>query len=1061
MSQNNEKLYNAMQILNGVLAPFVNEKMTKKYGDAWWQECGYTYLARHWPVPYEREVLWVNLPKKPDLPSNLRILSANRFSSAFEGAIAIGKNDVQALINVRNDIMHPDINDISIAATQSALRRMRDCCIQIDQTAATKIEAIFSARTPVAPTVQLVIETPRNEPKPQHDIPRTIRLAMASAIPGEHPYDGAWIKSTSQKAEHKGHRVPVSTGGVIRGFWVQGLPDGEICMVPKQGIFALVFNFLQRCRTAHKPAFYESLQTKLGADVADAEWRFVFRAMIAVLLAIKCNSFDDGKVKFNCPQLSKADLRLALECLNEYIACFSRLAGIEKPAQIIVTAENAPEVTLEDDLDIEDIYGKGLAVPRVLWETKKIRYSVSAKNKNDFDMLLREIAPTYDDFLQGQLEALIVMLNARTHTVCVMPTGQGKSLIYYICAVLQPCPTVIFEPTDLLIEDQTKNLDRIHHFDHMRHIRFDDQDQDFSANLIFLTPETFLQRDLRKTLIYGNYYAKLANVVVDEVHCFSNLSHDFRPEYLMLVDKATEYLNNAVFLCFTATADATVMKDVLRQLHVGAESVVSPVKLEKRNIRLEIIPCDTDAEMRDAAVRLLRERSERTLVFTKTDDISKRLFLLLKENGISASTHKSGESTAVRSFAEGITATLIGTDEIGVGLNLPGVRNVLHFGIPLSMGDFAQQIGRAGRDGEDATATVLYLRPTAANAPQQLLSRDTHAANLAEIMETIPQNDYRDAVRCMTNDIPKKEDFRLTLNRLYEQANKIPEGEACEISFNAQEFKDIKRGLYGLYKLGIVSNWSLCKKTDSTVVIMLARPQDGAPLALIKENLRQYFSDVGGSSKYLLDLDFATTLNEVFRLYADWYFNHFIFHRHERFLAMVDFCKGAAGLSQECLRGRLSRCFTLNMVFVAETVEKYRRLTYPRIVERVYSADLHTERAALDDGSTDEYHAKLDFALLTFGILDGCMDCERLKRVFANVAGKDSSDFLDAIAVLYGKMRDPQDKFLLFSELCRFGQQRNVPFSTLFDAVFRSNPPDIVYYGVMANQINNLFTGEK
>lgn len=103
---------------------------------------------------------------------------------------------------------------------------------------------------------------------------------------------------------------------------------------------------------------------------------------------------------------------------------------------------------------------------RELWYGKPISYHFTKANLPDLERILREISP-YTYFKEGQFEVLCKMVSARKHTVCIMPTGSGKSLIYYMISILQPLPLFIVAPTDILIDDQIRNLKQIHHIDNV------------------------------------------------------------------------------------------------------------------------------------------------------------------------------------------------------------------------------------------------------------------------------------------------------------------------------------------------------------------------------------------------------------------------------------------------------------------------------------------------------------------------------------------------------------------------------------------------------------------
>jgi ATP-dependent DNA helicase RecQ len=184
-------------------------------------------------------------------------------------------------------------------------------------------------------------------------------------------------------------------------------------------------------------------------------------------------------------------------------------------------------------------------------------------NLRDIEYILSEISP-FDSFKEGQYEVLCRMLGSKKHMVCIMPTGSGKSLIFYMASILQPLPMFIVAPTEILIEDQIRNLKKFHHMDNVAHLRLTDENSfseyDIHNSLNYLTPKTVPNRHLLVKVQdiqqrnKPNQNARDEKIVLradtgvpiwywTKYTALSTWGHDFPPEYLMLSKYLNKYLD--------------------------------------------------------------------------------------------------------------------------------------------------------------------------------------------------------------------------------------------------------------------------------------------------------------------------------------------------------------------------------------------------------------------------------------------------------------------------------------------------------------------------------------
>ncbi|HLG27302.1 MAG TPA: RecQ family ATP-dependent DNA helicase, partial [Paenisporosarcina sp.] len=183
----------------------------------------------------------------------------------------------------------------------------------------------------------------------------------------------------------------------------------------------------------------------------------------------------------------------------------------------------------------------------------------------------------YETFRTGQEQVINQVLNGE-NSICVMPTGGGKSICYQIPALVLEGTTIVVSPLISLMKDQVDTLleagiyaayinSSLSH-EEVREVMYDVKRG--AVKLLYIAPErldsqTFLN-DLREIPV--------PLIAVDEAHCISQWGHDFRPSY-RLISRMTElFPNTPTVLALTATATPQVREDICRILQITEENTV-------------------------------------------------------------------------------------------------------------------------------------------------------------------------------------------------------------------------------------------------------------------------------------------------------------------------------------------------------------------------------------------------------------------------------------------------------------------------------------------------------
>jgi len=322
-------------------------------------------------------------------------------------------------------------------------------------------------------------------------------------------------------------------------------------------------------------------------------------------------------------------------------------------------------------------------------------------------------------FRRGQEEIVAAVVGGRD-VLAVMPTGSGKSLGYQLPAVMLPGTTLVVSPLISLIKDQVDELNR-------RGIRSAALHSLMSADLrrdvlraaragalrlLYVAPERFASDQFVQLL--GEL--RVARFVVDEAHCVSEWGHDFRPDYRRLRAAAARCRasdrahGRPPIAAFTATATPEVRDDIVALLGLQAPQVLV-AGFDRPNIYLRVERVDDEDGKNDLLPGLVRGR--RALVYAATRKTVEAAAKWLEASGVQAAAYHAGlddgERTRVQdAFARGSLPVVCATNAFGMGIDRPDVDAVVHYAIPGSVEAYYQEIGRAGRDGRSATATLLW-----------------------------------------------------------------------------------------------------------------------------------------------------------------------------------------------------------------------------------------------------------------------------------------------------------------------------------------------------------------
>lgn len=888
-----------------------------------------------------------------------------------------------------------------------------------------------------------------------------VEVVELSEIEEEISTDLSEVDFTYESIE--GLLIPCGIGKSDHGFIIKGLVDYSR-RTQNESIYAVIYNFLQRQTSIHEkkdlPLFIKNL--KLSFDL---DYKNVYRLTMILLSMIKHGYADNFSmpVKYDG---SIEELKVAIGLINDYANKLCSLSGIEYRQLFINGTGNATQISLTKQSDVYVVDFEGTSqTRRSIWLATRILYQNILDNLPILESLLVEIS-SFTSFKPGQVKAIADISKSKNHTIHIMPTGSGKSLIFYMSSMLQPCPTFIVSPTNLLIRDQIINLEKFHRIDDVCYLDAE-KNLDFtgfvpSNKLIYLTPETFQNDTLIKRFITLNNERKITAVVLDEIHCLSYWSHDFRPEYLMLSNQLDTFLDRTYFWGFTATANYTVVRDICDQLDIERSEVYSPLELKKTQLSYRFYEYKSQNEMLLKFNDLIAQSvklNQRVLVFVKNQDAAQKLLSNMGENKNEADIFDPKDQTTYHFFAEKKTKILIASDDLGVGINLPDVNTIIHYGLPISKGEYVQEIGRAGRNGEKVFSYVISQSASSIPEYPELVYRDTSPDKINNILNEIKlPNDFSEAFRKILKDILSRDDM---FSQLIEVKKSIESfKDRGYIECNIDKLQMYKRSLYVLFLFRYVHDWSISERNSNKIKFMVIIKPEEQNISSMKNKIRDYFYKLGEHRDSISKTSQAQTIEELLKIYINWYYEQFLYHHKEQFFDMISFIsthstndKAKQKDLDEEISERLSSYFSLSMLDVSEDEAKFTQLTLVNIIEFVTSPLESSTITNLERLLADKYAWKFDVAMFVYNLANTrIFESSRFRRILTNAQKIELNELFEILPIL-NQYLSIQTRFEMIKEVENFYADKD-EFVTRVSKYYGVIEADKIYYGIIAQSVN-------
>ncbi|MDA3883356.1 MAG: RecQ family ATP-dependent DNA helicase [Bacteroidales bacterium] len=317
----------------------------------------------------------------------------------------------------------------------------------------------------------------------------------------------------------------------------------------------------------------------------------------------------------------------------------------------------------------------------------------------------------YKQFRPLQLD-IIQSVYKGHDTLGLMPTGGGKSITFQVYSLMKEGICIVVTPLIALMKDQVDNLKAkkikaIAIYSGMSRREIDiayDNCIYGEIKFLYISPERLGTQQFKEKIQHMNVNL----ITVDEAHCISQWGYDFRPSYLEIAT-IRELIPNTPVLALTATATADVVEDIQEKLQFKKKNVLTK-SFERKNLTYLV------KEKQDKLgfiLSICNKIKGSGIVYVRTRKKTKEIASALIQKGLKADYYHAGLDSSTRQLKQeqwmkNPHGIMVSTNAFGMGIDKPNVRFVLHYDLPESLEAYFQEAGRAGRDGKESYAVLLF-----------------------------------------------------------------------------------------------------------------------------------------------------------------------------------------------------------------------------------------------------------------------------------------------------------------------------------------------------------------
>jgi RecQ family ATP-dependent DNA helicase len=360
---------------------------------------------------------------------------------------------------------------------------------------------------------------------------------------------------------------------------------------------------------------------------------------------------------------------------------------------------------------------------------------------------------------KGQDDAIHTIMS-KQDAVVILPTSTGKSLCFELPTLCMGWKTIVLYPLIALINDQYNQMMkkglRVGHInsqlgpEHNQSVL-----RDWAAgniDFMLVSPERFSNAEWFD--IVKRHPPDF--VAMDEAHCFAKWADTFRHGY-KVAGMMIQELRPKVVATFTATLKTDEEEELRAGMGLDHAKRVFHYP-PRKNLELRTLECDN---LRNLYPWIAQNCHGPTIVYCATtkvvDEAAEAMRGYVSSRVVTTyhgKLHRNDRVSAMDAFMRYKDPIVFATNAFGMGVNKRDVRHVVHIDPPANITDLVQEIGRAGRDGEQSWCWIL---PNADGSRRRKNLIDMSYPSITDIERFVvanaPKQDHNGIITCMRKDM--------------------------------------------------------------------------------------------------------------------------------------------------------------------------------------------------------------------------------------------------------------------------------------------------------------------